>query len=127
MADTDGSELKVAENPPKLTIQLGQEWAGKEFELRTDAGLYPGIVKVNSSGVLEMELSDSSFFTLSCVHASMMESKVENVEEETREMAEPEKDIEEKGEKDGFVVAIIAMVAIVSVVFICFYRKMKKH
>ena len=45
LADTDGTELKVVDNPQTLTIQLGPEWAGKEFELRTDAGKYPGVVK----------------------------------------------------------------------------------
>ena len=36
---TDGTELQVAE-PASLEIQLGAEWAGVEFELKTDAGLY---------------------------------------------------------------------------------------
>lgn len=33
---TDGSELQVAQ-PEQLEIQLGAEWAGVEFQLKTDA------------------------------------------------------------------------------------------
>ena len=40
--DTDGTELQVAQ-PVVLQIQLGQQWSGTEFQLKTNAGLYPGI------------------------------------------------------------------------------------
>ena len=36
---TDGTELQVAE-PASLEIQLGAEWAGVEFDLKTDGGMY---------------------------------------------------------------------------------------
>lgn len=39
--DTDGTELQVAQ-PVILEVQLGPQWAGVEFQLKTDAGLYPG-------------------------------------------------------------------------------------
>ena len=42
---TTGDELQLME-AEKLEIQLGTEWAGVEFQLKTDAGLYPGTVKV---------------------------------------------------------------------------------
>ena len=39
--DTDGTELQVAQ-PVILEVQLGPQWVGVEFQLKTDAGLYPG-------------------------------------------------------------------------------------
>lgn len=65
-ADTDGTELQVAE-PSQLTIQLGRDWAGVEFQLRTDAGVYPGTVVVDKSGVLSLEIGGSSIYELSCL------------------------------------------------------------
>ena len=38
---TDGTEMQVLQ-PQQLEIQLGSNWAGVEFQLKTDAGLYPG-------------------------------------------------------------------------------------
>lgn len=37
---TDGTEMQVIQ-PEQLVIQLGADWAGVEFELKTDAGMYP--------------------------------------------------------------------------------------
>lgn len=65
-ADTDGTELQVAE-PSQLTIQLGSDWAGVEFQLRTDSGVYPGVVVVDESGVLSLEIGGSSTYELSCL------------------------------------------------------------
>ncbi len=65
-ADTDGTELQIVE-PSQLTIQLGPEWAGVEFQLRTDAGVYPGTVVVDESGVLSLEIGGSSTYELSCL------------------------------------------------------------
>ena len=61
---TDGSELQVME-AEKLEIQFGANWAGVEFQLKTDAGLYPGTVIVGEDGVLRMELGGSSQYILS--------------------------------------------------------------
>ena len=44
----------------KLILQLGPDWAGVEFELVTDVGKYPGTIVVDNTGVLALELSDSS-------------------------------------------------------------------
>lgn len=44
-ADTDGSELHVAE-AYLLEIQLGTDWSGVRFQLKTDAGLYPQSIPV---------------------------------------------------------------------------------
>lgn len=65
-ADTDGTELQVAE-PSQLTIQLGSDWSGVEFRLRTDSGVYPGTVVVDKSGVLSLEIGGSSTYELSCL------------------------------------------------------------
>ena len=55
---TTGDELQLME-AQKLEIQLGTDWAGVEFQLKTDAGLYPGTVKVGQDGVLRMEIGGS--------------------------------------------------------------------
>ena len=39
-ADTDGTEPQVIDQPSKLILQLGPEWAGVSFRLHTDAGTY---------------------------------------------------------------------------------------
>lgn len=52
---TNGDELQVAE-PEQLVIQLGESWAGVEFELKTDAGMYPGTIPVGEDGVLRLEI-----------------------------------------------------------------------
>lgn len=65
-ADTDGTELQVAK-PSQLTIQLGSYWAGVEFHLRTDSGVYPGTVVVDEYGVLSLEIGGSSTYELSCL------------------------------------------------------------
>lgn len=67
---TNGDELQVAE-PEQLTIQLGENWAGVEFELKTDAGMYPGTIKVGDDGVLRLEIGGSKNYTLSCLNSSV--------------------------------------------------------
>ncbi len=52
LADTDGTEPKITNQPDQLVLQLGVRWAGVEFELRTDAGVFPVPVAVDESGVL---------------------------------------------------------------------------
>ena len=68
-ADTDGTELQV-EEPAQLEIQLGAEWSGIEFQLRTDAGIYPGVITVNEVGILSLEIGGSSKYILSCLASS---------------------------------------------------------
>ena len=55
-ADTDGTEPKVTQQPDQLVLQLGTRWAGVEFELRTDAGVFPAPIVVDETGVLTMDL-----------------------------------------------------------------------
>ena len=50
---TDGSELQVVK-AEQLEIQLGTAWSGVEFQFKTDAGVYPGTVKVGTDGVLRI-------------------------------------------------------------------------
>ena len=65
-ADTDGSEIIVVQ-PEKLKIQLGMNWIGAEFQLRTDQGIYPDHIPVGNDGVLRLEIGGSSSYILSCV------------------------------------------------------------
>lgn len=66
--DTDGTELQVAQ-PSVLEVQLGPQWAGVEFQLKTDTGLYPGTITVGQDGVLRTELGCSSRYILSCLNS----------------------------------------------------------
>ena len=70
-ADTDGTEPKITQQPDQLVLQLGTRWAGVEFELRTDAGLYPATIVVDESGVLTMDLGGSKTYTLSCINSAV--------------------------------------------------------
>lgn len=67
---TEGDELEVMQ-PQKLEIQLGTAWSGVEFELRTDAGKYPGVVRVGADGVLRMEIGGSDEYLLSCINSKV--------------------------------------------------------
>jgi hypothetical protein len=66
-ADTDGSEIRIADRPDKLILQLGSRWAGVEFKLNTDAGSFPVPLVVDESGILKMDLGGSGTYTLSCI------------------------------------------------------------
>lgn len=65
---TDGTEMQVME-AEQLEVQLGKEWAGREFQLKTDAGLYPGTITVGDDGVLRTELGGSKSYILTCMLA----------------------------------------------------------
>ena len=67
---TDGTELQVAQ-PEQLIIQLGSEWAGVEFQLKTDSGLYPGTILVGEDGILRLEIGGSEAYTLTCLGSSV--------------------------------------------------------
>ena len=70
-ADTDGTEPKIVQQPDQLVLQLGTRWAGVEFELRTDAGIFPVPVVVDETGVLTMDLGGSKTYTLSCIDSTV--------------------------------------------------------
>ena len=67
---TDGTELQVAQ-PQQLIIQLGPEWAGVEFQLKTDSGLYPGTIPVGEDGILQLEIGGSETYTLTCLGSAV--------------------------------------------------------
>lgn len=69
-ADTDGTELQIS-SPMKLELQLGSQWAGVEFQLKTDTGIYPGTIVVGEDGVLRTELGGSVNYTLSCINSTV--------------------------------------------------------
>lgn len=70
-ADTDGTEPKITQQPDQLVLQLGTRWAGVEFELRTDAGVFPAPIVVDETGVLTMDLGGSTTYTLSCINSTV--------------------------------------------------------
>lgn len=67
---TDGTELEVIQ-PQNLEIQLGESWAGVEFELKTDAGMYPGVITVGEDGVLRLEIGGSENYILTCMNSTV--------------------------------------------------------
>lgn len=67
---TDGTELQVAQ-PEQLEIQLGADWAGVEFQMKTDAGMYPGTIPVGQDGVLRLEIGGSKSYVLTCMNSSV--------------------------------------------------------
>lgn len=67
---TEGDELQVAE-AQHLEIQLGTEWTGVEFMLKTDAGIYPDLIPVDETGVLSLEIGGSKSYILSCMQSSV--------------------------------------------------------
>lgn len=73
LADTNGQELLTGE-PGKLIVQLGAEWAGTAFELKTDVGLYPQPIVVSPEGILSMELGGSKTYTLSALNSGQLAS-----------------------------------------------------
>ena len=65
---TQGNELQVLE-PEYLEIQLGGSWAGVEFILETDYGIYPGTIVVGNDGVLRLEIGGSETYRLTCLQS----------------------------------------------------------
>ena len=71
LADTGPDTPRITRKPDQLILQLGALWAGVEFELRTDAGVFPAPVVVDESGVLTMDLGGSTTYTLSCLDSTI--------------------------------------------------------
>jgi hypothetical protein len=91
-ADTNGSELLVADRPDKLILQLGSRWAGVEFELRTDSGVFPVPVVVDANGVLRMDLGGSKTYTLSCLASAVAVPPVRSGQDDAAPAPEPARD-----------------------------------
>lgn len=77
-ADTDGTELNVLE-PSKLEIQLGADWNGVQFQLKTDVGLYPEKITVGEDGVLRLEIGGSSTYILTCLNSEVTAPKLDQI------------------------------------------------
>lgn len=88
---TDGDELQLME-AEKLEIQLGPEWAGVEFQLKTDVGMYPGNVVVGEDGVLRLEIGGSKTYVLSCLNSSVEIPEPTQAPATTEPEAEPAED-----------------------------------
>ena len=88
---TDGDELHVVE-AQQLEIQLGTEWAGVEFMLRTDAGVYPGVIPVDETGVLSLEIGGSKTYILSCLQSSVAVPDISLLQAPVTGETEPDKD-----------------------------------
>ena len=124
---TDGDELHVVE-AQQLEIQLGTEWAGVEFMLRTDAGVYPGVIPVDETGVLSLEIGGSKTYILSCLQSSvaipdvlLLQAPVTGETEPNKDDLEDIKDIEPAVPVSHiimFVVGIIVAVGILIVIYI---------
>lgn len=98
---TQGDEMQVLE-AEQLEIQLGADWAGVEFQLKTDAGLYPGTVMVGEDGVLRMEIGGSKSYVLTCLNSTVEVPDPAQVPATTEETGETETTEEtESGEEDG--------------------------
>lgn len=67
---TEGTEMDVIQ-PESLVIQLGESWAGVEFELKTDTGMYPAPVIVGEDGILRLEIGGSTSYILSCLNSDV--------------------------------------------------------
>ena len=85
---TDGSELQVVK-AEQLEIQLGTAWSGVEFQLKTDAGVYPGTVKVGTDGVLRLEIGGSSQYILTCMNSSTSIPEPEDTADSTDQTQAP--------------------------------------
>jgi len=108
---TASAATDLADNTPvdtvadKLVIQLGPTWAGVEFELHTDYGLYPGTIVVDESGFLKMELGGSKTYTISCLSSSVPvpspdPAATEAPDDQSTQSQSPDEDGESSGEGD---------------------------
>jgi len=94
-ADTDGTELQVIK-AETLEVQLGEEWAGVQFQLMTDAGIYPEKIVVSDDGILNLELGGSSKYTLSCLNSSVAVPDQDEISEDEDKERDVENAAEEK-------------------------------
>lgn len=109
---TTGDELQLME-AEKLEIQLGTEWAGVEFQLKTDAGLYPGTVKVGQDGVLRMEIGGSKSYILTCMNSAVEVPEVTQAPATTETESEQNNSETDSAEESSATVAGIPVLHIV--------------
>ena len=121
-ADTDGTEPKITQQPDQLVLQLGTRWAGVEFELRTDAGVFPAPIVVDETGVLTMDLGGSTTYTLSCINSTVpipdpaaeqtpdTQQQSENSSQQPSGQVQQPQEQEPTGESGGTGIPIVPMV-----------------
>ena len=109
---TTSDELQLME-AEKLEIQLGAEWAGVEFQLKTDAGLYPGTVKVGQDGVLRMEIGGSKSYILTCMNSAVEVPEVTQAPATTETDSEQNNSETDSAEEGSATVAGIPVLHIV--------------
>ena len=97
-ANTDGSELQATDQPDRLILKLGPQWAGTEFELKTDAGVFPAPVVVDSVGILRMDLGGSRTYTLSCITPIAPAPAMQPALEPTAAAPEPSPEVDDSPE-----------------------------
>lgn len=102
---TDGTELQVAQ-PEQLEIQLGADWAGVEFQMKTDAGMYPGTIPVGQDGVLRLEIGGSKSYVLTCMNSSMKAPEPTQVPATTEDSPEDQSQGVKPEDKDATVAGI---------------------
>lgn len=134
--DTDGTEIQVLQ-PEQLEIQLGTDWAGVEFWLKTDSGMYPDPIPVGEDGVLRLEIGGSTHYTLSCLgtdheaSASEPSGSLETAEADAPETAsdaiktpeptEPREPVEGSDDKDTAPAPEVSTVAGIPVKHLVFF------
>lgn len=109
---TTSDELQLME-AEKLEILLGTEWAGVEFQLKTDAGLYPGTVKVGQDGVLRMEIGGSKSYILTCMNSAVKVPEVTQAPATTETDSEQNNSETDSAENGSATVAGIPVLHIV--------------
>lgn len=109
---TTSDELQLME-AEKLEIQLGTEWAGVEFQLKTDAGLYPGTVKVGQDGGLRMEIGGSKSYILTCMNSAVKVPEVTQAPATTETDSEQNNSETDSAEEGSATVAGIPVLHIV--------------
>lgn len=123
---TNGDELQVIE-PQELVIQLGTEWTGVEFILKTDAGVYPDVIPVDSSGVLTLEIGGSKTYLLSCLQSSVAIPEYVDTQAPVTSEPEPPDELVEIKDKEStvptahivvFVLGILVAIGILSYIYV---------
>lgn len=102
---TDGTELQVAQ-PEQLEIQLGVDWAGVEFQMKTDAGMYPGTIPVGQDGVLRLEIGGSKSYVLTCMNSFVKAPEPTQVPATTDDLPEDQSQGAELEDKNATVAGI---------------------
>ena len=137
-ADTDGTEIKISGQPEHLTLQLGRQWAGMEFQLETEDGLFSVPVVVNQSGILQMDLCGSKTYILSCIASPIAIPEPEQAADTPVPSVTSAPPVDNSGEvkvgkvktcaSPAFLIlfVILFLTAVTGITELCFYLRRKK-